>query len=67
MGRSQQVDGRGRPPFCSLTKAKAAAANERRDVRKETLEGEIQETKITWPFYGQYVSVLKDDSIAVGK
>lgn len=64
---SQQVGGGGRPPFCSLTKAQAAEANKRRDVETEKLECEMQETQIICPFYGQFASVLKDDSIVVGK
>ena len=57
------MDGTGRPPFCSLSAAKAGEANTKEDVEKVT----IQETKIIWPFYGQFLSVLAVDAIVMEK
>lgn len=57
------MDATGRPPFCSLFVAKADEANKKEDIEKV----KIQETKIVWPFYGQFVSVLTIDALVVEK
>lgn len=44
------MGGTGRPLFCPLSVAKADEANKKEDVE----ELKIQETKIIWPFYGQF-------------
>ena len=57
------MDGPGRPPFCSLSIAKADEANTKKDIEKV----KIQETKIIWLSYGQFVSVLTVDALVVEK